>query len=467
MQWENLLFGPIGALFFDFSTDCKTGCEPGETTVATDGWGCRSGTYSYYCCADPNKPAAPDLPDVKICYGPSHLDSLKSDLEPESNLPNVYDEEEEFDFTCGTTGTTRLLMLSETSQNDNSTDNVFLAREPTADELAALEIRDLLEGRDLFPRGARERVAMALCGPQGQRSSIWVQQYPGASSIILTTGRAWTVAKQGLCAAAGVSGLSTLAKGTDWVTEHVLEKQEFRNALEYMAAGETPSGKALRAGAVPFNQVFGSAGIFQDNWPSSTFTSLSFTHSWVGNINDFFTGLLGRTTDQGLTNRFIENLQVADRDFNVYKEFVVAGKDFVSQNLWSQYNPQERVGILLDVVDMHGYRGTSDVVASYASTFKNMATLFGDLAKYATSKGITYDFKDAWEQIMPDYLNYQVDVARQTFQSYLNDEIVYWGSSLAKLSYSPLVVKEMGDLLLDLKNNMNTHLSLPVSQMTS
>ncbi|RYP37882.1 hypothetical protein DL767_002754 [Monosporascus sp. MG133] len=484
VQWENLLFGPIGALFFDFSTDCKTGCEPGETTVATDGWGCRSGTYSYFCCADPNKPATPDLPDINLCYGPDHLDSLDSGLEPESNLPNVYDEEDSFDYSCGTTATTALLRDRDavdtafnSSQSDLAAglspmrdtmdDNVLLARKATGGELGFMETSELLEGRDIFRRGARERVAMALCGPQGQRSSIWVQQYPGASSILLTTGRAWTVAKQGLCAAAGITGLSTLAKNTDWVTEHVLEKQEFRNALEHMAAGQTPTGTALRAGAVPFAQVFGPNGIFQQNWPTVTYPSLAFTHSWSGNINDFFTGLLGRTADAGLSNRFIENLQVCDRDFNVYKEFMVAGRDFISRNMWNNYNAQDRVGILLDVADMHGYRSKSEVVQAFSKTFQHIATMFGDLTRYAATQGVNYDFRDAWEQIMPDYLNWQVQTVRDTFEMYVDEEITYWVSSLAQNTYTPLVVKEMGDLLLDLKNNMNTYLSLPVTQMTT
>ncbi|RYP77183.1 hypothetical protein DL770_007103 [Monosporascus sp. CRB-9-2] len=465
VQWENLLFGPIGALFFDFSTDCKTGCEPGETTVATDGWGCRSGTYSYFCCADPNKPATPDLPDINLCYGPDHLDSLDSGLEPESNLPNVYDEEDSFDYSCGTTATTALLRDRDavdtafnSSQSDLAAglspmrdtmdDNVLLARKATGGELGFMGTSELLEGRDIFRRGLARGWQWRCAGPKG-------------------SGRAWTVAKQGLCAAAGMTGLSTLAKNTDWVTEHVLEKQEFRNALEHMAAGQTPTGTALRAGAVPFAQVFGPNGISPQNWPTVNYPSLAFTHSWSGNINDFFTGLLGRTADAGLSNRFIENLQVCDRDFNVYKEFMVAGRDFISRNMWNNYNAQERVGILLDVADMHGYRSKSEVVQAFSKTFQHIATMFGDLTRYAATQGVNYDFRDAWEQIMPDYLNWQVQTVRDTFEVHVDEEITYWASSLAQNTYTPLVVKEMGDLLLDLKNNMNTYLSLPVTQMTT
>ncbi|KAL4904228.1 hypothetical protein BDW74DRAFT_185842 [Aspergillus multicolor] len=450
VQWENLLF--------DFSTDCKTGCEPGETTVATDGWGCRSGTYSYFCCADPNQPASPELPDINLCYGPSHLDSLTSELEEESNLPNVYNEEDEFDYSCGTDDLTALLRGKRDISVSNSSQSQLVG---------GLEASFLLGERDLFPRGARERVAMALCGPNGQRSSIWVQQYPGASSILLTTGRAWTVAKQGLCAAAGITSLSTLASGTDWVTEHVLEKQEFRNALEYMAAGETPNHVALTEGAVPFTQVFGPHGIFQHNWPTTTYTSLSFTHNWAGNINDYFTGLLGRTSDSGLSNRFIENLQVCDRDFNVYKEYMVKGWDFISRNMWDNYNPQERVGILLDVVDMHNYRREDRVVDAFHSTFDNIAKLFGDLTTYAATQGVNYDFEKSWREIMPAYLNWQVAKVRQTFETYVDEGILFWAGSVAQNTYAPTVITQMGNLLKDLKTDINTNLALKVAQMTA
>lgn len=481
MQWENLLFGPVGALFFDFSTDCKTGCEPGETTVATDGWGCRSGTYSYFCCSDPNQPASPELPNLNLCYGPDHLDTLTSGLESESNLPNVFEEEHSFDFDCGNIPFDNILdsrsiddvaynssHFATSGQTDEDIDIGFtLARKATPKELLTLGTFFVLEERgSIFKRGARDRVAMALCGPQGQRSSIWVQRYPGATSILRVTGSAFTVAKQGLCATAGITGLSTLSKVADWVTEHVLEKQEFRNALEAMAAGKTHLGNVLRQGAVPFNQVFGANGLFQQDWPSANFPTLAFTHNWDGNINDYFTGLLGRTTDAGLSNRFVDNLQVCDRDFNVYKEYMVAGIDFMSRNLWDKYNPQEKVGILLDVVDMHAYRAQQAVIASFSSTYGNIGTMFDDLTRFAASQGLTYDFRDAWEQIMPDYLNWQVQQMRETFETYLDEEITFWASPLAGNTFTPLVIKEMGDLLDDLKTNIANYITLPVGQMT-
>ncbi|KAL4749490.1 glycoside hydrolase superfamily [Aspergillus terricola var. indicus] len=179
--------------------------------------------------------------------------------------------------------------------------------------------------------------------------------------------------------------------------DFALELLERNDINPYMAAGRTPSGTMLRSGAVPFAQVFDNNGIFQKSWPTATYPALTFTQNWVGNIYDFFTGLLGRASDTGLSNRFIESLQVCDRNFK------------------NNYNPQERVGILLDVVDMHSYRSRAEVVAAFSSTYKNIATMFGDLTRSAATQ----------------------------------------------------VIKEISELLQDLKTNMNTPLAFPVTQMTS
>ncbi|KAI8930676.1 hypothetical protein NX059_012285 [Plenodomus lindquistii] len=175
IQWEKLLAGPIGNLFLDSSTECKTGCEPGETTVATDGHPCRKRA------------------DVELCYGPSHLDQLESGPEAESNLPNVFEEEHRFDRECGTADTTRLLRGRDQVVDLSNSSMVFLARGPTREELSSTS--ELLGTRDLAKHGARERVPMSLCDPRGQKSSIWVQRHPSVSTIIRTTSKAWTVAQ--------------------------------------------------------------------------------------------------------------------------------------------------------------------------------------------------------------------------------------------------------------------------------
>ncbi|KAI0204199.1 hypothetical protein F4808DRAFT_457299 [Astrocystis sublimbata] len=245
---------------------------------------------------------------------------------------------------------------------------------------------------------------MRICGPNGQTGSIWVQNYPGATSILRTTAKAFTVAKPGVCATLGVVGLLNLDPKVDWVAEHVFEKREFRDAVEWMVAGKTATGTALTAGASPLRGVFDANGIFQENWPTANFPSLTVVKGWAGNINDTFTGLLGRTTDAGLNNANIVNLQVCDADFNRYKEYAVAGADFISQKGWTAYNALERVGILSDVVDSFSYRAENDVPSSYQKTYAALLQLWGDFGRYAATKGINYDFASAWEQVVPAVL---------------------------------------------------------------
>ncbi|KAI0536383.1 chitinase [Xylaria digitata] len=470
VQWEKILAGPIANLFFDFATDCKTGCEAGEVTVATDGFGCRSGTYSYFCCADPNTPTSPSLPEISLCQGPADLEGLQKVHEPGSSLDNVFLEGDAFENTCtspsalrqpalvqGAGGYGKDVGFSQVRLNNDNIDH--------RGSLGVMELPTILE-RDLFKRGARDKF-MALCGPGGQSGSIWAQNYPGASSILRTIGKAFTVAKSGVCAVVGITGLATLDPNVDWVTEHVFEKQEFRDAVQFMAAGETATGSSLTAGAAPFAGVFDSGGIFQDNWPTTTFPSLTIVRDWAGNINDAFTGLLGRTTDAGLNNAHMINLQVCDADFNRYKEYVVAGADFISQKGWNGYNPTDRIGILSDVIDSFKYRSESTVIASYQKTYSALLQLWGDFGRYAATKGINYDFASAWKEVVPDGLNFQVTTARNVFRHYLDGEIDFWGSAAAKLTYPPIVVAEMSSRLADWDTDLNNLISLPVKQMTA
>ncbi|KAG7049801.1 glycoside hydrolase family 18 protein [Colletotrichum scovillei] len=467
VQWKQILSGPLANLFFDFSTDCKTGCESGEVTVATDGFGCRSGTYSYFCCGNPNTPAEPKLPEISLCPSPANLPDLSTVPEGGSSPKNVFKEGDIFDNNCILPPTTkRRHMIRAARPHQKGFDSNDTSSEVTEHPaLAGMDTSDLF-GRSLEKRGARD-VAMKLCAPGKQSSSIYTQNYPGATSIIRTTGKAFTVAKQGVCAAVGITALTNLDANTNWVTEHVFEKQEFRDAVEWMMDGNTPKGVALTAGKAPFTGVFDLNGLFQDIWPSKTYTTLKVVQDWAGNINDAFTGLLGRTSDAGLNNANIVNLQVCDADFNRYKEFIVAGSDFMSQATWKNYSPTGRIAILSDVIDTFAYRSESSVITSYQKTYASLATLWGDFGRYALSKGVSYDFASAWKQIVPANLESQVSSARTLFESYVKSELAFWKSTAAATTYSPVVVKEMTDKLTDWQGKVTTLIALPISKMTA
>lgn len=482
-EWEQVLAGPVVNVFTSIQTDCKTGCDPGQVTVATDGFACRSGTFSYYCCDDPNgTPSPPSLPEISLCPGPAGLPGLTHEVEPGSP-PNVFEEVDIFDDDC----TLSDPYVSSPTKRDLNTgrDRIFPARpkylhlfhnhttqtpEAFAAGLGQLDshVSEVDEGStssQLVRRGPSS-VALKLCGPQGQTSSVSISNHPGASTLLRTGRLAYKVTQTGVCAVVGVSGITTLDPAIDWVTEHVLEKQEFRNALEWMSKGVTPLGNALRAGAAPFNSLFGSNGLFNTQWPQGLPT-LSTVQSY-GNVADTFTGLLGRTSDLGLNNANYDNLQICDADLNRYKEFVVAGVDFIGKANWAQYTDRlDRVGILTDLADSFGYRGITAVVQSYHTTYVNIGKLFGDFQTYAAQQGIQYNFADAWQQIITDGLNAQVQATRNVWLDYLNPELVWWTSTSAQLRYSPTIIKVIIDRLTDMSKNPSTYISLPVGKMTA
>lgn len=267
MQWEKILAGPLVNLFVDFSTDCKTGCGDGEVTVATDGFGCRSGTYSYFCCDDPNKPSNPAPPEISLCPGPAYVPGLSRTPEAGSTAKNIFEEGNVFDTKCPSLPggkRRRQAHYPRVQGRANSTNGLNHTRpvEPHAAHLGFLSERALF-GRDfdIEKRGLRGP-ALALCNPKGNgRSSLYTQNHPGAPSILKLTGKAWTVARRGVCAAVGVTGLLNLDPNADWVTEHVFEKQELRDNIEYMLKGTLPDGTPLKAGAVPFQGVFDDNGV--------------------------------------------------------------------------------------------------------------------------------------------------------------------------------------------------------------
>ncbi|KAM5465149.1 putative chitinase [Microsporum ferrugineum] len=444
-QWADLIAGPFISLFVDFSTDCKTGCEPGEVVVATDSFGCRSGTYSYFCCEDPNHKTPPKV-EYTLCYGPTR--KLKRD--PDSTQNNVFLESSEFEAVCPS--------KSDHYRRDAANTTVASAYALHYDDADDSSLA--LGARGLVALGVRDTV-MKLCAPGPRTYSIYTQNNPGASSIFRFTNAACTTAKQGLCAAAGIKFLTSLDPAIDWVAEHVFEKQEFRNIVQSMVEGVTAAGNTIRAGAAP-HRVFDSNGIFQQNWPAG-FPNLQIAKTWAGNINDAFTGILGRTSDAGLNNAYIANLQVCDADFNAYKDYVVAGSKFVSDQIWDISSETDKVGILTDFVDSFSYRSDSAVVASYNTAYKGLIALWDDFGKVCSASNIHYDWVDAFKQATQDNLKWQVAKAKTHFITRVDEALTVWNTNAA--GQPPAMVKEMVDRLTDFKTNVGNYIKLPINQM--
>jgi hypothetical protein len=222
------------------------------------------------------------VPEVTLCPAPADLPGLNTEADPETSASNVHREVDIFDDECTLPSyvdtPTRRMRIRATRPHHlgfdtNETATVDqLVRDVQQDMASVTRVveRDLLE-----KRGARD-VAMKLCGPQGQTASLWTQNYPGAPTVLRLTGKAFTVAKQGVCAAVGITALTSLDKQADWVTEHVLEKQEFRDAVEWMAKGTTPTGSVLTAGTAQWTGVFDDTGVG---------LSSQLIPSWIGKMS--------------------------------------------------------------------------------------------------------------------------------------------------------------------------------------
>lgn len=491
-EWESAIAGALN-LFISFQTDCKTGCDPGQVTVATDSFACKSGTYSYYCCDNPNgPPTPPDLPDYKLCPGPASLHGLNPDLEVDPDAPNDKNflvEVEQFDTDCTLPAyvsqpTRRDIIFAarphmvNTTNYDSTLYNTTIKVGQQSGSL--IHIRHAFgeyssfEERELVPR-AVHGIAMKLCGPNGQVANLFQISHPAHTSVLRNAPRhVFSVGSQGVCAAVGIASSASPNALYKYVTEHVFEKQEFRATIEWMMKGTTPLGNALKAGTVKFQGVFDNFGLFRDNWPTPNFPSLPAVRSY-GNVADTFMGLLGRTSDGVLNNANYDNLQVTDADYNRYKEFIVAGVDFIGKANWAQYTDhKDRLAILSDVIDTFFYRGsdttkfpdTADVVKSYQVTYSALSQTWGDFGRYCAQKGVNYDFQGAFKEIVPAALEAQVTASRSVFRAYLNEEVLWWKSAAAAQKYAPQFVMQMQTRLADFSTNLNTYISLPISDMT-
>jgi hypothetical protein len=107
------------------------------------------------------------------------------------------------------------------------------------------------------------------------------------------------------------------------------------------------------------------------------------------------------------------------------------------------------------------------IVTAFSSAFSNIVTMFGDRTRYAVTQGITYDFQDAWEQIMPHLLAWRVNRIRDTFGTYVSEELLYWASPVAAFTHSRTVITAMTNTLTDLQTNANTYLALQITAITT
>lgn len=387
-------------------TACKGECPVRQIALATDGTSCQPGTYSYYCCDNPNAPNLPAPGDVSTCPSPPNIPELSSDPDPDGAAANVFAEANPFDLDCvlhaisGTTSKLRSRDLEEITLQDlavweleavlNSTIDGFSSvpySAPLTDIASPFEplipggnedsnFSVMLESRSVFRRTPDTGAALRFCAPNLPSRVIYPQTYSGFRTVAKLAGKGWiAIAKPAICGAIGMASFVTKPANINFVTEHVVEKQTLRNIIEYMMAGQLPGGSQLTAGQALVSGIFDPTGIYFSNWPANLQQSFGLTPL------DTSFGALGHA--QSPAN--YDNLQVCDADLNAIKARIAAGIAFISTGEWNNFGNEQKVSYLSDVIDTFSYMQFGQVVKSYNAAYKALILFWQAFAKHPSA----------------------------------------------------------------------------------
>lgn len=186
-----------------------------------------------------------------MCPSPSNLKSFNNGQDPDGKAPNVFAEADLFDEDC-TLPRIKARDLGWSIWDDD-------VPAPWGDSLDH-NATELIK-RELEKRVRDQKGLMALCYDTNKVDLI-PQTYSGYKTVAKLAGRGFiSVAKPLVCGAIGLTTLATAPPGEDFVTEHVLEKQQWRNALQWMFKGELPGGEALKAGKLAITGLFDQGGV--------------------------------------------------------------------------------------------------------------------------------------------------------------------------------------------------------------
>ncbi|KZF20249.1 glycoside hydrolase family 18 protein [Xylona heveae TC161] len=462
-------------------TDCKGECPAGQVPIATDGTSCQPGTYSYYCCDNPNAPALPAPGDISLCPSPPGLPGRNSGPDPDGSAPHIYAEADDFDGDCTlyalSSSTSKLkardldtltiedvrrweqdLLTIKLSSNGGEVllndfwEPEFDSDEPLSENNHSLEARSLLAKRTL-DKGSK----LKFCSPGQPDIYMYPQTYSGYRTIARLANKGWiTIAKPAICGAIGVASLLTQPNNEDFVTEHVFEKQSLRNAIQYMTNGKLPGGGALSAGKAAVTGVFDATGAFFSNWPSALTPSFGDTPQATA------FGALGHAQAPA----DYANLQVCDADLNAIKERIVAGITFLSSDKWKAFGELEKVSYLSDVIDTFSYMRYTQTAQSYNAAYKSLVSFWSLFSSHPSAQA-GYDYVGAFKQIVSADIDNQVSTATTLFKTYLQDAISIWNDPSITGVHPASVVTENQDALADFLKNIGTYISLDKLTMTS
>lgn len=191
-----------------------------------------------------------------MCPTPANRVGLNNGQDPDGKAPNIFAEANSNDQDCNLPTKKKKARDLDWSLQDSWDDLV----PPPWDDISDYNHTELKE-RSLEKRARDKNAILALCSGTTQVGLI-PQTYSGYRTVAKLAGRGFiSVAKPLICGAVGLATLPAAPAGEEFVTEHVFEKQQWRNALQWMFEGKVPGGGVLKAGKVAFNGLFDQNGV--------------------------------------------------------------------------------------------------------------------------------------------------------------------------------------------------------------
>ncbi|KAJ5113892.1 glycoside hydrolase family 18 protein [Penicillium angulare] len=356
----------------------------------------------------------PTPQEVSLCPSPPNIEGRSTEPDPDGASTGVYLESEEFDDDCTLYGLTTItstkrdldsITIEDIKRWEQSLEAQRLtnARGVIYDPHSAWEAsfdshnveisNHTLVSREahlLAKRTFDKGAALAFCAPGQPATYMYPQTYSGFRTIARLANKGWiTIAKPAICGAIGVTSFLTQPSNTNFVTEHVFEKQTLRNIIEYMMKGTLPGGGTLTAKAANVAGIFDATGIFFNDWPST------LSPSWGTSPVITAFGALGHA--QAPAN--YDNLQVCDADLNAIKAKhrcltstkITACHAFISSTAWANFGPLEQVAFLADVIDTFSYIKYGQTASSYNAAYKALI-VFWTLFSTHPSAQAGYDY---------------------------------------------------------------------------
>ncbi|KAF1849934.1 glycoside hydrolase family 18 protein [Cucurbitaria berberidis CBS 394.84] len=465
-EWAHA-FGQLafGASLPIFLTDCTGGCPNGQITVAVDPTACRSGTYSHFCCDNPNADlvSPPSLPPGK----PSSLCPAKSDpfysplSHDESGDPWAWQEAEYFDSNCFIGGV-----------DDTDTDPALRRRDDVdfqGNELPGNSSIYYEEGHGISKRSAAARLGKQLLkvcvNPPGKGRLAGAVDLPpvyahphvnslfqqGRLALIYTGGATGQLA----CSAASlVFASKDDAKIVEKVTEHVFEKQTYKDGVQAIGDGIASGGAKLPMGKFSVTELVRLASTPWKNLPMGSITPPVGT-----SFHDTCANFLGTAAD-------IRNFQIFMKGPNTVKMLLTAGKNLAVTDKTGAWvmSPLDRLTRFKDTLAVFDYYRIDAVVKSFSSTNGLIQDSWSNF-QVAVKPLYDYPFAAAQEFQVNENLKYQVVLGKKLFDTYIKDEIIYWGSKAAQDTYTAAVALANKQQLEAMAATYGTKIAIDIAKM--